>query len=433
MTAIAVPLRTSAIVVAVLGAAMAAAVLLSMQPMHQPPQRAAMAVPAYVAMRDDIDTRLAWLERRADQTGQWLDLQMLGEMHLSRAQLSGRLQDYLAADAALERAFALAPVGAGPLRTRAQLSLSLHRIDRVEADLVAFERFLVLKDRDLAGIADLRAQVAFARGDYAAAEQGFTQAAALDPTPGIRFNLAQIRWKSGDFTGAELLLDQAESMLVERTGHTAAWLRLQRGLILLDQGAYVEALAEYRIAAARFPGWWLIDEHIAEARAALGETDAAIAAYRDLIERTGDPEFMDALADLLDAQAAHDEAAKLRVRSDIAFDERFRLLPEAAAGHALGHWLDRDGADATRRALALAEQNHALRPNGEAETLLARAYLKAGRVADARVVIERTLATMWRTAELHATAAAVYDALGDEGHAGDQRRCALAIDPHAFD
>ncbi|HYE04241.1 MAG TPA: tetratricopeptide repeat protein [Planctomycetota bacterium] len=433
MTTIAVPLRTSAVILVVLGAALAVAVLSPTRSTRQRAQRAAMAVPAYVAMRDDLDARLAWLARRAERTGLWLDLQMLGEMHLSRAQLSGRLEDYLAADAGIERAFALAPAGAGPFQARARLSLALHRIDRVEADVAAFERCLLLKDRDLAAIADLRAQVAFARGDYSVAEAGFRRSIELDPTPGNLFNLAQVRWKSGDFTGAELLLDQAESTLAERTGHTAAWLRLQRGLIALDQGDHAVALAEYRIADARFPGWWLVEEHIAEARAALGETDAAITAYRDLIARTGDPEFMDALAPLLEATGAHDEAAQLRARSDAAFTERFALLPEAAAGHALGHWLERDGAEATRLAVELAERNHALRPNGEAGTLLARAYLKAGRTDDARTVIERTLATIWRSTELHATAMAVYQAAGETGQADEHRAAALAINPHALD
>ena len=79
--------------------------------------------------------------------------------------------------------------------------------------------------------------------------------------------------------------------------------------------------------------------------------------------------------------------------------------------------------------IALAERNRALRPGGEVTLLLAQAYLKADRVADAGQVIDGLLATPWRNVELHATAATVYRALGNGASAALQHEQLLAVNP----
>jgi Tfp pilus assembly protein PilF len=81
----------------------------------------------------------------------------------------------------------------------------------------------------------------------------------------------------------------------------------------------------------------------------------------------------------------------------------------------------------------IAEVNVHARPGGEAQTKLAQAYARVGRLADARRVIDATLATAWDTAELHATASIVLAAQGETERAGTERARALAIDPHSID
>ena len=69
-------------------------------------------------------------------------------------------------------------------------------------------------------------------------------------------------------------------------------------------------------------------------------------------------------------------------------------------------------ADATRhRIVALAEQNAAIRPNGEAKVLLAKAYWRANRLTDARRVLNDVLHTKWRTPELDTFAAVLRRAI----------------------
>jgi hypothetical protein len=78
-------------------------------------------------------------------------------------------------------------------------------------------------------------------------------------------------------------------------------------------------------------------------------------------------------------------------------------LPEASYGHALEHFLEfphpdhRRSADA-KRAVDVARKNVALRPNGEAKTRLAQAYVRAGPIAEARADIAKVLASKWARA-----------------------------------
>lgn len=205
---------------------------------------------------------------------------------------------------------------------------------------------------------------------------------------------------------------------------------LQMGLMDLSRGRYEEALAHYQEADRRFDGWWLVHEHIAEVEVLLGHLDEAERRYRDVVERTNNPELIDALADLLEQRGHADEAATFRARADARFEEQLEQLPEAAYGHALEHFLEHGTPE---RALELAEANYRMRPGGEATVRLAQALLRSDRAADARARLEPLLATRYRTAELHATMARAARATGDEALAAEHEGLATAIDPHALD
>jgi Tfp pilus assembly protein PilF len=83
------------------------------------------------------------------------------------------------------------------------------------------------------------------------------------------------------------------------------------------------------------------------------------------------------------------------------------------------------------RAVAIAEKNRTIRPDGEARTRLAQAYLRAGRSADARAEIDKVIATSWSSGETWATAALVFGACGDAAASTEASAKAKAIDPFA--
>ena len=343
------------------------------------------------------DSALAERRARAEaRPGEWLVQEQYARAALARARLTGSYDDYSAARQALNQTFAQAPPGAGPHLSQAILHLTLHRLGPAEQALDAVARYAVPPEPgERAEIAAMRGDIAFYRGDYAGALRLYDDADGLEPGA-AHFRRAIFHSKTGRVDLAEHYFGLHERGLAAADRHGRANVQLQRGILDLDNGRPRDALAHFRAAAALFPGWWLVDEHVAETTALLGDAAQAERLYRDVVRRTGSPEFIDALGALLLARGADAEAETLRRRSAALWERRLRQFPEATYGHAIDHCI----AFARRGcALALARRNFAARPYGEAGEKLARALADAGHRAEARATIERVLASGWRTAE----------------------------------
>lgn len=379
----------------------------------------------------ELDVAILSALQHASESGRgWQQLASAASLYMRRARLSGSYDDYANAEAALERAFLRAPEHGGPIELRAQLNFSLHRLPRVDEDLAQMERRILQDNEYKARRVGLAADVAFQRGRYAAAREGFAEALALDRDISSRSRMAVYLWKTGSFDQAEQLYDEATASQREDVGTTAAWLHLQRGLMDLERGRYEDALGHYRLAERALPGYWLVEEHIAEILTLLGQTDDALALYHDIIARTNNAEFMDAVAGILRERGDELGARAMIDRARAIYEKQLARYPEAAYGHALEHFLEFGSQE---RALTLARENHALRPGADAKILLAQALLGAGEVKEARARIDEALASPIRTADLHRTAAAVARAEGDETGALAQEALARAINPRALE
>jgi tetratricopeptide (TPR) repeat protein len=345
---------------------------------------------------------------------------------MTRARLSGDWSDYAAAEDALEKAFTIRD-DFGPYMTRARLNYTLHRLDRINADVEQHARGLPKDAATQAADLAFAADVAFARGEYDKARTAYEASLARKETMSNLASFGIFKWKTGDFEGAEDLLQQSGKRYHGRPTEPHAWLHLHLGLLDLDRGRYDDALAHYREAEHWIRGYWLIDEHIAEILTLQGKTEEAKALYLEIIERTDNPEFMDAMAGILLAEGDTEQAKGFIQRARARFDSQLQLFPEAAYGHALEHFLE--FGDDPAQTLELAQKNHTLRPGGEAKVMLARAYLAANRVRDAKKLIKQALDSPYSSAELHATAAEIYLAAGDRTRAAAQIELARAIHP----
>ena len=351
---------------------------------------AASSAPGYAAELADLTAKIRWLDARAEEqrTTSWMAQADAAMAHAERARLTGDYGDYVAADAFLEHAFAIAPAGAGPFLERASLDMSLHRLPRVEAALAAAERAILVDAPTRAAISGLRADVALQCGRLEEARRGFEAALELHANATGWARLASWQWESGDLEAAESNYHKAASVNHASRGSQRAWTHLQLGLMDLETGRLDDAMAHYRDADATFPGWWLIEEHIAEVHALQGQVESAMRLYRELIESTHNPEFMDALA-RLHRDRGEEVAAQNWVREARSIHEqRLALFPEAASGHALDHYLDFGDAET---AVRLAEANFSLRPNRTARHQLIRAYEKVGRHDAARRLAHASL------------------------------------------
>lgn len=289
----------------------------------------------FAQVLSQTDERLAALERLAERSPEaYLPLESAAAVRLERARLTGDWNDYAAAESLLAVAFERAPEGAGPFTFRAQLDLALHRVDRVEADLARAERAVLLDDPARAAIEGLRGDLALQRGRRGEAARRYGAALALHPTPQGHSRLALLHAARGETDAAFREFAEAERRDHSGNPVTAAWYCLQRGLLELDRGAPDAALVHYRAAEERLSGWWLVEEHIAEALALTGRAAEAEARYRELVPATGEPALMEALARLLEARGETAEARELAARAGALWEARARRFPEAARGHA---------------------------------------------------------------------------------------------------
>ena len=335
----------------------------------------AIPAPTYLAELQRISDTIESLRDGISRTpASWMAFEQLASAHLERARLTGDHDDYAAAESLIAGAFAIAPDGAGPFQLRAALSFTLHRLDAVEPDLAREANRVVLDDPARAAIEGLRGDVALQRGRLSEARQRFERALELHDDMTGRARLAQCLWLQGDFEGAAAGYRAAASLYHGASARPQAWSHLQIGLMELDRGRLDRAMAHYVDADRAMPGWWLVEEHIAEVQFERGQLDSAEARYTDLIARTGDPEFMDQIARIRFARGDEASGRTWVARAEAVHRQRMVRFPEASWGHALGHFLE---FGSPSEALDLARRNHEIRPNAEAKALLAEAEQRA--------------------------------------------------------
>lgn len=378
-------------------------------------------------LQREIDYSHGLAEALPSSWTRWSDLAAL---LLSHARLTNDHASLARAEEALAKARQAAEQDNDRLRSaRASLHASLHRFDEAERDLREIP-VTGASDANQASVLALLGDLALARGRYRQALADYTDALGLDRDAAHLARLAFYRDKTGDGDAAERLYREALEKTPPSDARQRAWLFVQRGRARRDRGRYDDARRDYEAAERAFSGWPVVAGHVAEVDALMGRTKQAIRETFDLVESTADPEQMDALARLL-RHRDPGQAEGLIARARAHFLDHLQRFPEAAAGHAVGHFLvvERDAA----QALELARRDHALRPSGETGTRLAQALLLAGQPAEARTVIETVLSSEWRAADSFATAALVHERLGDSQAATRDRSRARAIRPDAME
>lgn len=393
---------------------------------------ATVAPPDYAGALTRSDAML--VSNRADAESnkdQWIAFEKLALTLLARARLTGDYGAYQQAADALARAFALAPPKTGPHLARAALNFQVHRLALTEADLDAIGRYAVPESAGIRSeVEAMRGDIAFYRGRYRLALRHYLDADRLAPSTGIDVRQAVLYSRTGAPRKALTMLDRAARADRFTTPQAAAGLILQRGVVALQSGDWATAESEFAKAARQFRGHWLIDSHVAQMRAASGDIGGAIKAYETILARVPNPEAMDALAALHRAQGDFAASRRWADRATPLWEDRLRLFPEAAYGHAFEHYLNFGD---PARALDLARRNFAARPYGGAATALGWALLANGRAAEALRVLDAVNASHWISAEQHVAAAQAHALRGDGKAAEAERDKALALNPRILD
>lgn len=391
-----------------------------------PPSTKIAVGTSYSSLLETADRRIDALRSRADGRGNdWLTRMHLATALLERASLSHSIEDYTAIEHVLDEAFGIAPDGSGPVMVAAQFNISIHRLEAAEYYLDKIDRRAVPRRDDVVLARMLRGQIALQRGQYDAALAALNEVAEVEPAVAA-VELALYHAKTGKREEAEALLEQALEKTSAKDPRRRAWIMLQLGIIALDRGAPLVAMEHLLGADAVIDGWWLVQEHIAQAHDRLGNHAQSIAMYEALVASSELPQHLDALALAYQHAGRNDEAEALIARAGELWDQQLERFPESAMGHGLHHHLQ---FGTPERALDLALANHALRPGGDADVALARANMKMGKASEALAIAQRALATPYRTAGLHDVAAKAHAVLGHTAAAQEQEILRAAINP----
>jgi len=385
---------------------------------------------SYAALLGDLDLRIEGLQKRANaRADDWLIRAHLAGNLLGRASLSNQIDDFARVEAVLDDAFAIAVAGSGPVLVAARFNFAIHRLEAAEKYLDILDRRAVPRADDTLAARVLRAEIAVQRGQYEHAFTELTAVAAIEPAS-ANVELALYHAKTGDPTKAEALLEAALASTEANDPRRRAWLRLQRGVLAMDRGDLQAALQHLVDADAELADWWLVQENIAEIHSRRDEHAEAVAIYEVLVSTVDLPQHMDALAALYRHKGEPEKAAELIARAAARWELQLAKFPESAMGHCLQHHLQ---FGTPERALELALANYATRPGGDAQVALARAYLQAGKPAEALAMADKALASPYRSARLHDVAAKAHAALGHTAAAEEQINLRLALNPRFSD
>jgi len=370
-------------------------------------------------------------DRVRNGPAEWLPHESLSRAHLERARLSFSYADLFVAGKMLVRAKKLAPPGSGPLLTDAVFAQMTHQLDRAEASLLAMDKWAVRTDPSvLAESAGLKGDIAFYRGDPALARKHYGEAARYGDNAGVSYRLARLAKSRGNFDEAIRHFSTANASPAKSTPFASAGTALQIGGVELARGDYAAAAEWFELADRHFPGFWLIEAHLAQAKALDGDLHEAIIAMREIARRAPSAEVMDALAMFLRANGQAGESREWARRAGAIWALRLKQLPAATYGHAVEHELV-FGTPA--RALGLARRNVAARPYGDARILLASALLANGRTHEALGQLGKAEQSGWRSASLYAVRAQALDVAGRADDATEAREAAIALNPRIFE
>lgn len=245
-------------------------------------------------------------------------------------------------------------------------------------------------------------------GDYQRAFEAFDRMGQLTPGPSAYARTSYALEIKGDLDGAFEFMRMAADGTSPNDPESQAWHFSQLGDLLMQLGRIGEARVAFERAAATFPNHPLALGGLARLKIVNGEWSAARLLLQSELAKAATPDLAITIGDLSEALGDHAAAASyFRVAEQIerAAWESGQRQPQALAKFFAEH--HRDIPEAVR----LAEEAAQSRRDIFTMDTLALAYLKAGRLVEARRAADQALRTgsrdarvLWHAAEIRATA-----------------------------
>jgi tetratricopeptide (TPR) repeat protein len=413
------PHRRLALVVLAVSAAAALAAGATAAP---PPVPATTAAPAAHDERGALfrsaDVLRDRLRRLPDDADGWA---RLGATYVEIARVTVDASYYPRADGALRESLRARPDGNGAaMLGRGALANALH--DFPAARDWALRAIEVLPGSAEAHgvLADALTQLGDDDGAAAAVQR------MLDLRPGVAaFTRASYHLElHGDDDGAHDAMLRA--LTAASTPDEIAFCRYHLGELAFGTGNLDEAAEHVRLGLAASPHDPALRRGAARVAAARGETERALAGYREVVERAPLPQHLLEFAELL-AAAGHGDQA--REQFTVLAEQQRAQAAQGAGDDLTAALIAADHGDPAE-ALRLAEAEWGRRQSVFSADALAWALHVNGRDTEALTLADRAVATGWRDATVGYHRGTILAALGRTDEAVRVLSGALDRDPH---
>ena len=305
---------------------------------------------------------------------------------------------------------------------KANAAFKLHKLTDVDSTLRAVPS---VYDSDEGRL--IRADLDFQHGYYQTAENGYLDVLQRERSWGALARLAHLRGRMGDASGADRLYEEAADQLTAKEMRSYAWLEVQRGFLHFVHGRSGEARLHYRRADAAYPGYWLVDEHIAELLGLEGKYEEAAGVLERIASTIDRPDLDQAIGELYELVGQSGHALYWKGRALSAYLQSAERDEVHYYHHLVDYYTDvvEDGAEAVKWAY----KDLKLRENFATQAALAWSLYRTGQFGDAAGWIERALASGVVDARLIFRASDIYRAVGSEIKGRNLRERALRLNP----
>ena len=305
---------------------------------------------------------------------------------------------------------------------KAHAAFKLHKLADVDAALRTVPSVYKSDEGRL-----IRADLDFQHGRYRMAENGYIEVLQRERSWGALARLAYLCGKMGDVIGADRLYEEAQDQLTAKEMRPYAWLEVQRGFLDFAHGRHCDARLHYQHADAAYPGYWLVEEHIAELLGAKGRYEEAAAIFERVVSTIERPDLEQAIGELYELAGSMGPAGYWKERALTAYLQSAQRGEVHFYHHLADYYTDvvEDGAEAVK----WAQKDLRLRENYATQAALAWSLYRAGQFGDAVRWIDRALASGVVDARLYFWAGEIYRAAGNEAEGRELRQRAITRNP----
>jgi tetratricopeptide (TPR) repeat protein len=365
-----------------------------------------------------------WSANLGRDDADFVSAQNLALDYYTLGRLTGDIDDYARAQAAVAQGLKAFPTDTGGLTMAALLQYTLHDFAgaRAAARAVYDADHRQLQALATAGDSELEL------GDYAAAAATFATLDEVQPGAAITARLAHLASLRGHDAEATSLAAQAgkEARAEGAGGTSLAYYDYLQGFLAFQVGSLTSAAAAYTAALKDWPGSYLALEGLAKVRAAQGQTTEAISLYGQAIAIVPQPEYLAGLGDLYQL-SGQPKLADQQYRT-VRVIARLQALQPKVYNRQLVLFDANHGEDLTR-AVSLAESELAVRKDVYGWDAYAWALFAAGRAGEADAAMVHALALGTHDAVLLYHAGMIAHGVADDPRARTLLEQALKLNP----